>query len=742
MRRDLAALTLTLLLAAGPALGAWDHPAGDAARTGVLDAGPEWPDVAFEVHLPGTPTSNPVFAGDAVWIATRGDSVPGLDQVGVWRIDLRTGIATRTAERAASDFATLVGDLVLSGPLEGATLAGADLVDGTTRWTLDGPPFAQGVDVDYARASLVDGTLLIGYGADPDGAATQGAGSAGVATAGTSGTAGLLAVDATSGEVLWDAPSEPARRANLTGTTLGNPAVAANDDLVVFYTLVRRAAPAVPTVPSVPAPPARVTGGETTYRLIAFDRDTGAFRWERSDPVPPSLAAAGPTNATVLPTIGQFQGGGPLLTPTFVFVRTDRFLAINPGTGAVIWESEAGLTDPNPIRGTLQAGWNDGVLVATTGQTVYRLDPATGAPVWQVTETTPDFAYSVAGFAVSPTTVYAAYLETNDSRVRGVEALDVATGARRWRWESQDTEGPPNTITFFTGYGRGLAVAGRYDGTVTVLGRTPASLQPPVLDTTAYPEVGDEVSVDLSRTGPGAFGPATRFRADWGDGNATAWQTSPVFTHAYDALGPREARFYAANDANQTASVPVTYRVGEPEPNVLSEAFAAENQERTFFVLGLVITGIGALVGLLALRRKRGRLRREMEAVDRVWVENKTNAGACDLALRERRARARGLVLDGTLDDAQGATLERHIDDLSRRARLSELDEGLDFLPMGIARRLREALEDGRVSTLEHDVLVRLVAEDTVLTLEQKTRVRLLVDAWWRRDNARDKGVA
>lgn len=68
---------------------------------------------------------------------------------------------------------------------------------------------------------------------------------------------------------------------------------------------------------------------------------------------------------------------------------------------------------------------------------------------------------------------------------------------------------------------------------------------------------------------------------------------------------------------------------------------------------------------------------------------------AFEEALRSRRLRARDLYLERKLEEGHYAILERRIDELSGQARLSSLGEGFEFMPIGLAKTLRECCAMG-----------------------------------------------
>lgn len=110
----------------------------------------------------------------------------------------------------------------------------------------------------------------------------------------------------------------------------------------------------------------------------------------------------------------------------------------------------------------------------------------------------------------------------------------------------------------------GAAVTAGVDGTVTVLGRTAASIQPDLRIEPEFPMVGEPIVVDVSQSGPGVYGNATRFRVEWGDGSVDEWQNNARFVHTYHEIGSYPARFFLENEAGQSAIEPRTFHVSVP----------------------------------------------------------------------------------------------------------------------------------------------------------------------------------
>ncbi len=272
-----------------------------------------------------------------------------------------------------------------------------------------------------------------------------------------------------------------------------------------------------------------------------------------------------------------------------------------------------------------------------------------------------------------------------------------------------------------------------------VLGRTRASIQPTIQWPEPYPAVGAAVTLTTEGTRPGVLDPMTARRVDWGDGNFTGWQnqTVPTFEHVYSEYGDRLVRVEFKNGAGQTAVEETLLHVGEApptRPNFVETAFARENQDTTFFVLGLILTLVAAAFGLARVQSRRRRLTRELRAIEHSFNITRENPIECDRALAERRAHIRGLLVDGALDENQFGVCERRIEELGKQVRLSTIDDEMGFLSVSMARTLRGLLADGRIEKWERSHFFEVLEKDKHLSATQKKHVHELLDDWFARD--------
>ncbi len=483
-----------------------------------------------------------------------------------------------------------------------------------------------------------------------------------------------------------------------------------------------------------------------SLHLTAFEPgpDGGEIRWSHKRAV--SLTEEGAAGQDrSLGVQDTFQGISAHTTGTQSVLYTrmlDQVLALNPGQdGEEIWSETVGAFDAqtNASFGGLALG--DNAFYATSTETLYRYDTNPHHNRWRtVLDPSYDEKWANGDIILADETLYAA-AEWRHGNGTSIYAVDAETGDILWRKpipsDPAIAEQKPWRLFHYISVADGLLVAAGGDGTLWVLGETDASIAPAVKVSSAYPGPGEEVDVDLSGSGPGLQGNVTRYKADWGDGNTTGWQTDPVLTYAYTAPGDRTARFWVGNDANQTSSVTHTFHVGQEaptEPNMVETAFARENQDLTFGVLGILVAVTGGAIGVARRYRERSRLQEELEAIEHLFEATRDRPAECEAQLTERKAHCRGLLTDGYLTEEQFQVVQTRVEELKQELRRGAVEDEFAFLPHGLVREAREMLHDGRVTSLEARAFLTALEESEVVTDEQRALVRDRIEAWYARD--------
>jgi len=670
----------------GPVNAAWLQDGVDAARTGVsLDAGPAWNDVAWTIQLRGgaVERSPPVILDASAYVVTMelAELQPGPGPMAearsyrtlLSRVDLSTASIAWVVETAARHYhRTDAGDLLSPSVVSDGDHLYLVHFDGVTKYDLDGSalwhaPHRSSLPVpvharDCVEPAIAESLLYYVCAEQGEDSATE---------QGSVGARFLAALETTRGESKWFTPLDSAQ-----------PLLDLDDatsPLSPSYDTVRGLA-VVDSHVLVVGMFRRATSPAFHPAILAFHRVDGTYAWSASDAsdVEPETVTGASVDGSDVET------GNAVSLPTGsdgrVLYRHNRLLILSESTGGVL---ENLTIREGPLQGDHGTGMVllGGSAFVSGHDRILRFDTNdwTSKSIFSLAGLGEHFAYGPLVLAsgilyarsvveTRPADAQRALLDVPVLMESTIYAIDVDTEATLWKHVVGPTSPvPTNYRPYSFSVADGLVVVAGFDGTVTVLGRTAASLHPSVQVSSRHPALGENVTLDLSATGPGIFGPATAFRADWGDGESTDWQADPVFSHRYSTIADMRARFFVRNEANQTASEPVTFYVaaipgGSSALNALQRAFTAENMPTTLGMLGAAVFLTGGLAFLVSRRA----VPSASVETPRYVVERELGRGASSRAML-----ARDTVLDRhvVLKQPLGAWL---VDASSRRAFLRE----------------------------------------------------------------------
>jgi hypothetical protein len=371
-------------------------------------------------------------------------------------------------------------------------------------------------------------------------------------------------------------------------------------------------------------------------------------------------------------------------------------------------ESRVGEMARDRVESASLAG--DAYVIAT-GEHLLRYNWKSDSEVWyQGLTPGGTHAFAAADRIVSGDRIYAVtanYPPASVLNLAGegrVYAFNLHQGTVEWnisvRSEFRSSVQDSTRGDFELAIGAGILIVAETLGNVSVYGETGAS--PKVEPRYGKARPLQPFTVDLGPSKPGLHGPPTAFRVDWGDGTSTDWGPSPSLTHTYQGTGSFIARFMVRNEAGESASLEQVLSVANT-PGIAETAFNSENQEVTFFVLGLLITAVAAGLGVFRARRRQRILKKEIRAVDEIHARTTENAADRQRLLAERRAHASVLLRSGDLYEPKFLVLERHLEAAAKAGRASLFDERFDYLPHGLIKRLEQMLIDGRIAGWERD---------------------------------------
>lgn len=672
LRAGIVALAVLALLVTTAAVASADYlqAGADAARTGTTtDVGPERDDVAFRVELPGIRpgVAEPLVVDGDVYAAVQSVDAEGLDTDGLVRVDLATAETEVLVETETAPM-TMAADGTKLYVTRDRGVDAYPLSGGEPAWSYEHPELTNlPHNRTWCASPAVSGStvfVLCSETSVEDPVPTYPetpTGSYGPAPSGQAETVVFVAaLDAATGEARWvwssdEADEAPGPATHQPGAGPGEAPGRVGGITVVgdqVYTMSQDASGAAST--------------ESVY-LRSFRRTDGGLMWTHT--VAPSDRAPEDTDDGDPAFVEGTRVARLLNTPTGtsgeVYFVVRNLFAVDADSGEEAWRHPLPQVEQE-IQGGSGFALSGEQLYVSSRSVLFKFDRPGQSLTWErvigAGEHFDDSPMILAGDLL-----YArAHLDETDF----LYAFNPEDGNVVFKHQLvKERDISPGTLPnhFNLAVAEGVAVLQGVDGTLRVIGHTPASLQPAADVSEDYPDVGEQVHVNLSGTEPGVDGPAERFRAVWGDGTVTEWQEDPVVTHAYGEGGDKQAVFEVRNSAGQTASTTQTFHVGQTEPNLFTTAFQPEHQDLTFGVLGLAVALCGGAFGIVRRRRRRRRLERELDAVEAIFEESRDEPLVCAGVFADRLATARGLVTDGKLDEAQFQVLRDRIRVLTDR---------------------------------------------------------------------------
>lgn len=267
-------------------------------------------------------------------------------------------------------------------------------------------------------------------------------------------------------------------------------------------------------------------------------------------------------------------------------------------------------------------------------------------------------------------------------------------------------------------------------GAVAVLGRSDQTKRPLIETSDDYPPLDSPMTLTIA---PQDGSQDLNYVVAWGDNTVDQLGSDFQGTHRFVDARPSLIRVTAVYPDGTTATTERLIHVGEPRPSELTaiqRAFAPENQNLTFFLVSIAVTGGGALVAVGLRRRRRMRLERELSKLETLCRKFAADPHAGIPALEHERRAWRLQLSRGRLDDAQFSVLDGRAARAIRAWRYRVLGPVTNKLSPHFRQLLDAALDDARVSQEEADLLLAALPEEAGLSSADAERVRALLLDW------------
>lgn len=609
-----------------PAAGAQLAPDG----SGRALEGPERWDIAFKVDVPGLSGghSPPLVLGEAAFAFTEFRIDPTTLETHepvIWRIDLATAEVTKWKEFGLPD--RYVSALSTDGELLFmARMRSFDAVSpktGEVVWSAPFPTYEGTVPFGGACAApaFVEGLIYIACSSST--APSQGENPVvgvqpvspeydfAVAIEAATGAVRwqeLRDVEAVTGEEAGRGAPVPGASRSMVGIQTGVHEVVAGEDVVAVSIVDRTTQPPLGQCAESGLPATTTTYLQTVW---ALDPETGQTLWQFGVPSPAGVPSSADDAASLAAQFEEYARvpAGVLIDGDAVLVKSERLYVLDGQRGCVKRIVAIGDDEESVFANNLLAATSDTIVVGAH-VTLFGLDRVTLEEKWsralldgtlrpeqRAVLVGDDVVFLTVTSEVNPVPDTSSLSTILNGRVN---VYNANSGLFVW---SEDLR-PFTGVGFMRplGVAPGLLLVDGSDGPFVAVGRAGASIRLAPRISNVVPDVGETVEVDLLGTVPGALDADFEVKVDWGDGNVTPWSPAGTPQHAYSDRGVWNLTVSAKNDAGQTASMVVALDVGgtqQPPTGFFEVAFANENQERTYFLLGLGVTFLLSVGGLI-----------------------------------------------------------------------------------------------------------------------------------------------
>ncbi len=174
------------------------------------------------------------------------------------------------------------------------------------------------------------------------------------------------------------------------------------------------------------------------------------------------------------------------------------------------------------------------------------------------------------------------------------------------------------------------------------------------------------------------------------------------------------------------------------DPNPLM----AENREKDidWEQIGVVLAITGAAIGGLLSRRKRSRVKRLLDDIDKAYEGFKMNSRRCEAELYRLRGLVSEQLKNGKINEDSYSILDKRIDDYLGEIRERIMEEKVGSVPVHLKDEIHRMLQDGEISENEYMAFDNILGKSEGIGKKEKSDLKNLFEKW--RDEDKITGSA
>ncbi len=169
------------------------------------------------------------------------------------------------------------------------------------------------------------------------------------------------------------------------------------------------------------------------------------------------------------------------------------------------------------------------------------------------------------------------------------------------------------------------------------------------------------------------------------------------------------------------------------DPNPLVAEDKGE-EEINWEQIGVILAIIGAIIGGLLSNRKRRRIKKLLDDVDKTYESFKMNSRRCEAELYRHREIVLEQLKKGRINEESYNILDKRIDNYLGEIRERIMEERFGKVPTGLKDEVHKMLEDGEINETEYKTLQNILGKSKDMGKKEKTELNDLFKKWKEED--------
>ncbi|MFQ5975466.1 MAG: hypothetical protein ACE5J5_04005, partial [Candidatus Hydrothermarchaeales archaeon] len=164
----------------------------------------------------------------------------------------------------------------------------------------------------------------------------------------------------------------------------------------------------------------------------------------------------------------------------------------------------------------------------------------------------------------------------------------------------------------------------------------------------------------------------------------------------------------------------------DPNPLVSESAEKDVNWEQ----VGVMLAITGAVIGGLLSRRKRGRVKKLLDDIDKTYESFRMNSRRCEAELYRHRGVVSEHLKKGKINEESYSILDKRIDDYLGEIRERIMEEKFGDVPSRLKGEVHRMLSDGEISDSEYNAFENILGKSKDIGKKEKSDLKDLFRKW------------